>query len=334
MRLSASTAITCVRGFFFSARQLLHRIYLELVGFPSEPGRWPLVTNEDALHSGLHAHRSRSPRLSLSGAVSEPISSNSRRQSPSLSFCQQIHSNTRALHCEAENTELMKQYLSGTVTIPQHCNYLLQFCEIHRTLEECIGRTENVPEDFRSLFSELKRSAAFESDLLYLLSQQSPTTSSGTTAGVLDACKLQVNEATRSFVAHLNSVAKSPFHLIAHAYVQYRALLNGGYVLRKRVEKLMSQVALSNQAPTSKEASLTIAPDTSNGTQAFVFPRSLYDMDSAFVLTLNRAAATDQFIGVAAFIEEVSVSYQLSIRLLNSTQGLHLDPMPKRGPMV
>ncbi|KAJ8263986.1 hypothetical protein GJAV_G00143800 [Gymnothorax javanicus] len=139
---------------------------------------------------------------------------------------EQIKSRTKDSHVRAENTELMRSYVRGKVSLQQYKLLLCSLYEIYKALEEELDRNSAHPGVAPIYFpQELARLESLEKDLEHFYGQDWRE-------------KLIVPAATHRYAQRLREVSKeNPKFLVAHAYTRYLGDLSGGQVLGRITQK-------------------------------------------------------------------------------------------------
>ncbi|KAG8138202.1 hypothetical protein E2320_004113, partial [Naja naja] len=140
-----------------------------------------------------------------------------------------LKENTKDVHEEAENTEFMKIFQKGQVSLHEFKLYLGSLYYIYVALEEESERNKDNPVYEPVYFpNELNRTAALEDDLEYFYG---PTWKKD----------IQCQEETQKYVDRIHHVGQhEPELLVAHAYTRYLGDLSGGQILKKIAQKSLS----------------------------------------------------------------------------------------------
>lgn len=207
-------------------------------------------------------------------------------------FCEDIYSATRDLHAKAEGSAIMKKYINKSITLAEHVDVLYQQMLIFTALETALSKSP-FSKSFEELLFSIRRSESLHKDYDYLCEKMKITP------------KTLIRPETKAYVNYLGQIANDPVKLLAHAYVQYRGLLNGGMILEKRIRNLL----LVNKI-TDSENEL----DT-RGVEFYNFAESSLNTDRVFKDKINESAG---IIDKQKFISEVNHSYQLTTSLFNA----------------
>ncbi|XP_030062656.1 heme oxygenase 1 [Microcaecilia unicolor] len=135
---------------------------------------------------------------------------------------------TKDVHVQAENTEFMRNFQKGQVSLRDFKLVMSSLYYIYEALEEEIERNKEHPAYAPVYFPlELHRRAALEEDLQYFY-------------GPSWKQEIPCPEATRRYVERLQHVGQQePELLVAHAYTRYLGDLSGGQVLKKIAQKAL-----------------------------------------------------------------------------------------------
>ena len=133
----------------------------------------------------------------------------------------QLRQASHDLHGVAERSELMASLMRGKLSRHEYTLWLLNLQAIYVALESGLARAAALAcMDFTPLY----RTGAISNDMAYLV----PT------------ADMELCEATRRYVAHLNELsASNSLLLLAHAYVRYLGDLHGGQLLRRCVARVL-----------------------------------------------------------------------------------------------
>jgi len=142
---------------------------------------------------------------------------------PTPTLAQQLRSDTRALHTEAERTGVMRLLLRGQLDRAGYCALLRNLHAIYAALEPALQRHAGHPAVAPVVFDALFREAPLAEDLRELHG-----------ADWADAVPLQ--RATEHYVERLHELDEhAPTLLVAHAYLRTLGDLSGGQMLAKIV---------------------------------------------------------------------------------------------------
>ncbi|XP_028829354.1 heme oxygenase [Denticeps clupeoides] len=139
---------------------------------------------------------------------------------------EQIKAVTKDSHVRAENTELMRSYVKGQVTLSQYKMLLCSLYEIYKALEEEMDHNASHPAVAPVYFPvELARLECLEKDLEHFYGPDWRN-------------KIVVPAATLNYTQRLREIGeKHPEYLVAHAYTRYLGDLSGGQVLGRITQK-------------------------------------------------------------------------------------------------
>ncbi|XP_048355115.1 heme oxygenase 1 [Sphaerodactylus townsendi] len=206
---------------------------------------------------------------------------------------------TKEVHEQAENTQFMKSFQRGKVSLREFKLYLASLYYIYSALEEESERNKDNPVYAPVYFpAELNRTAALEKDLEYFY-------------GPTWRWEIQCHEATQKYVDRLHHVGQhEPELLVAHAYTRYLGDLSGGQILKKIAQNSLH------------------LPKTGEGLTFFSFPgitniskfKQLY---RARMNTIPMDAATEKRI-----LEEAEKTFQLNIEVFEELQRLITKGQP------
>lgn len=140
---------------------------------------------------------------------------------------EQIKEYTKDSHNRAENTEMMRNYQRGQITLPQYKLLLSSLYEIYKALEESMDLNCDHPSVAPVYFpTELARLDALEKDIEYFYGQD------------WREQKLVIPAATKRYAHRIRQIGKdNPEHLVAHAYTRYLGDLSGGQMLSRITQK-------------------------------------------------------------------------------------------------
>ncbi|XP_053107509.1 heme oxygenase 1 [Hemicordylus capensis] len=207
-----------------------------------------------------------------------------------------LKESTKDVHEQAENTEFMKSFQKGQVSLREFKLYLASLYYIYCALEEESEQNKNNPVYEPVYFpAELNRKTALEQDLEYFYG---PTWRN----------EIQCHEATQKYVDRIHHVGQhEPELLVAHAYTRYLGDLSGGQILKKIAQKSLK------------------LPSTGEGLAFFSFPgvtniskfKQLYrarmnsiPMDSATKEKILKEAKNSFLLNVEVFKELQSLASQ------------------------
>lgn len=153
---------------------------------------------------------------------------------PDINFSQEIIDATEVAHISSINTPIMQAYLDRKTNIASHADYILQQYWIFLRLEKMVGIYREHPIFLDSGLYEfvvgMQRSAALKSDYIALVKASSRD-------DVPDMSGLWPE--TRQLIDEMNQIAHDPALVLAHVFVHYLALLNGGMIIKLRLTGLL-----------------------------------------------------------------------------------------------
>uniref|UniRef100_UPI00358F0CDD heme oxygenase 2-like n=1 Tax=Myxine glutinosa TaxID=7769 RepID=UPI00358F0CDD len=137
---------------------------------------------------------------------------------------------TKESHSKAENTNFMKGFLKGELSMDDFKCVAVALYFIYSAMEEELDKNQDHPALAPLYFpTELHRKNAIEQDLAFLLGpewRQHP--------------EMKPSPATRRYVERLHTVGQTePTLLVAHAYTRYLGDLSGGQVLKKVAQRAL-----------------------------------------------------------------------------------------------
>ncbi|CAH2329487.1 heme oxygenase 1 [Pelobates cultripes] len=135
---------------------------------------------------------------------------------------------TKEVHEQAENTEFMRNFQKGLVSLHEFKMVMSSLYFVYEALEAEIERNKDNPVFSPIYFPlELHRKDALEQDLEYFYGPQWRK-------------KIPCPQSTKNYVTRLHHVGqKEPELLVAHAYTRYLGDLSGGQVLKKIAQKAL-----------------------------------------------------------------------------------------------
>ncbi|XP_072276264.1 heme oxygenase 1 isoform X2 [Pyxicephalus adspersus] len=208
---------------------------------------------------------------------------------------------TKEVHQQAEDTEFMRNFQKGQVTLNEFKLVMSSLYFVYEALEEEIERNKENPV-FSPLYFplELHRKSALEKDLEYFYGPQWRK-------------KILFPQSTKNYVERLQHVGrKEPELLVAHAYTRYLGDLSGGQVLKKIAQKAL-------QLPATGEGLAFFTFDhVTNATKFKQLYRSRMnslDIDSSKKQRILEEAKTAFLLNVKVFEE---------LQTLSTTQNGHL----------
>nr|XP_033791012.1 heme oxygenase 1 [Geotrypetes seraphini] len=200
---------------------------------------------------------------------------------------------TKDVHVEAENTEFMRNFQKGQVSLTDFKLVMSSLYYIYEALEEEIERNKEHPAYAPVYFPlELHRQAALEEDLQYFY-------------GPSWKQEIPCPEATRRYVERLHHVGRQePELLVAHAYTRYLGDLSGGQVLKKIAQKALN-------LPASGEGLAFFSFDAVSSATKF---KQLYRS------RMNSIEMDDSTI--ARILEEAKAAFLLNIKVFEALQEM------------
>ena len=205
-------------------------------------------------------------------------------------LCLEVREATMNLHVSAENSFMMKKYIHRTVSLQDHLYILVQQQMIHDALQTSLDISSD-QSDFSQFLSNLYRSGAIRHDIAFICEK----------LGVdQQGLQKQILQETKNYQQYLANISNDSEKLYAHAYVQYRALFNGGYILNKTIKKLL-------------EAANIAQLEENDGLTYFHFMQAGHTLDKQFVEYINAIDNIDK----NKFIEEVKRAYEFITDIYN-----------------
>ncbi|KAM4722149.1 heme oxygenase 1 [Rhinophrynus dorsalis] len=200
---------------------------------------------------------------------------------------------TKEVHEQAENTEFMRNFQKGQVSLNEFKMVMSALYFVYEALEEEIERNKENPVFSPVYFPlELHRKKALEEDLEYFYGPQWRK-------------KIMCPSSTKNYVSRLHHVGQQePELLVAHAYTRYLGDLSGGQVLKKIAQKAL-------QLPLTGEGLAFFAFD--NVTNATKF-KQLYRsrMNS---IEINKATKE-------RILEEAKTAFLLNVKVFEELQTI------------
>ncbi|XP_068096282.1 heme oxygenase 1 [Hyperolius riggenbachi] len=200
---------------------------------------------------------------------------------------------TKEVHKEAEDTEFMRNFQKGQVSLHEFKLVMSSLYFIYKALEEEIEHNKDSPVFLPLYFPlELSRKAALEEDLEYFY-------------GPLWREKIICPQSTKNYVARLHHIGSNePELLVAHSYTRYLGDLSGGQVLKKIAQKAL-------QLPATGEGLAFFTFDNIASATKF---KQLY---RSRMNSLEVNNATKQRI-----LQEAKIAFKLNIKLFEELQTL------------
>uniref|UniRef100_H3A602 heme oxygenase (biliverdin-producing) n=1 Tax=Latimeria chalumnae TaxID=7897 RepID=H3A602_LATCH len=200
---------------------------------------------------------------------------------------------TKEVHELAENTDFMRNFQKGQVTLEEFKLVTSSLYFVYLALEEEIERNKDHP-CFTPVYfpAELHRREALENDLAYFYGPEWQS-------------QIQCPEATRQYVERLHAVGQhEPELLVAHAYTRYLGDLSGGQVLKKIAQKVLQ------------------LPSTGEGIQFFTFdaissPMKFKQLYRARINSLEMDAETQRRV-----LEEAKQAFRLNMAVFEALQEI------------
>ncbi|XP_053577355.1 heme oxygenase 1 [Bombina bombina] len=203
---------------------------------------------------------------------------------------------TKDVHVQAENTEFMRNFQKGQVSLREFKLVMSSLYFIYDALEEEIERNKENPVYSPVYFPlELHRKEALEQDLKYFY-------------GLQWRERILCPKSTKDYVDRLHYIGQNePELLVAHAYTRYLGDLSGGQVLKKIAQKAL-------QLPATGEGLAFFAFD--NVTSATKF-KQLY---RSRMNSIEIDSATKEKI-----LEEAKKSFLLNVKVFEELQTLSTE---------
>ena len=133
---------------------------------------------------------------------------------------------TQQSHSNAEHTNFMKTFLSGSINRDSFCLLLSNLYFVYSQLESELDCHKDDPIISRIYFPELNRKANLEQDLTFYYSQNWQE-------------HLTPSPAAQAYITRIRELSASePVLLIAHAYTRYMGDLSGGQSLKRIAQSL------------------------------------------------------------------------------------------------
>ncbi|KAM4651082.1 heme oxygenase 1 [Discoglossus pictus] len=201
---------------------------------------------------------------------------------------------TKEVHVQAENTEFMRNFQKGQVSLEEFKLVMSSLYFVYEALEEEIEHNKDNAVYSPVYFPlELHRKEALEKDLEYFYGPQWRK-------------KILCPQSTKKYADKLHHIGqKEPELLVAHAYTRYLGDLSGGQVLKKIAQKAL-------QLPATGEGLAFFAFDNvSNATKFKQLYRSRMnsiEMDSATKERILEEAKNAFLLNVKVFEELQTLS--------------------------
>ncbi|KAE8611193.1 hypothetical protein XENTR_v10012362 [Xenopus tropicalis] len=208
---------------------------------------------------------------------------------------------TKEVHVQAENTEFMRNFQKGQVSLEEFKLVMSSLYFIYEALEEEINRNKDNPVFSPVYFPmELHRKNALEEDLEYFYGPQWRK-------------KIICPRSTKNYVDRLHQVGQNePELLVSHAYTRYLGDLSGGQVLKKIAQKAL-------QLPASGEGLAFFTFDNvTNATKFKQLYRSRMNSIEMNTHNMNR------------ILEEAKTAFLLNIKVFEELQTLSLAASQNR----
>ncbi|XP_018420211.1 PREDICTED: heme oxygenase 1 isoform X2 [Nanorana parkeri] len=200
---------------------------------------------------------------------------------------------TKEVHKQAEDTEFMRNFQKGQVTLHEFKLVMSSLYFVYEALEEEIERNKENPV-FSPLYFplELHRKKALEEDLEYFYGPQWRK-------------QISFPQSTKNYVERLHHVGrKEPDVLVAHAYTRYLGDLSGGQVLKKIAQKALQ------------------LPATGEGLAFFTFD---HVTNATKFKQLYRSRMNSLDVGIASkkrILEEAKTAFLLNVKVFEELQTL------------
>ncbi|MDO4241934.1 MAG: biliverdin-producing heme oxygenase [Microbacteriaceae bacterium] len=143
---------------------------------------------------------------------------------PDAGFADVVRDRSWDFHTDSEGSKFMIDIMSGTATKDDYVALIIEHYFIYKALEKAADllADDSATAGFDS--AELRRVAAIESDLEFLL-------------GSDWASKIEPSEATKAYCARIDEVAAAGWlpAIVAHHYTRYLGDLSGGQMIAKKL---------------------------------------------------------------------------------------------------
>lgn len=221
---------------------------------------------------------------------------------------------TKDVHQQAENTEFMRNFQKGQVTLNEFKLVMSSLYYVYEALEEEIERNKESPVYSPLYFPlELHRKSALEEDLEYFFGPQWRK-------------KINIPQSTKNYVERLHHIGrKEPELLLPHAYTRYLGDLSGGQVLKKIAQKALQLPA------TGEGLAFFTFQHVTNATKFKQLYRSRMnsiDFDSATKKRILEEAKTAFLLNVKVFEELQTLSTRQNDNLTDDASTLR-NRVPK-----
>lgn len=139
-----------------------------------------------------------------------------------LLLSKRLYEETKSAHEQVESMSFILSLRDQKLLEKEYVQYLADLKVVYEALEECMRSNLDIP-SIKVLYDDkLCRKKSLETDLKSFQAEGCHPT-----------------EAAMDYVRHLKDLAKkTPFLLLAHAYVRYMGDLSGGRMMKKFVEQL------------------------------------------------------------------------------------------------
>jgi|GEM_PF-4862494 len=155
-----------------------------------------------------------------------------------MSFSTNIITLTDDLHKQSTATPIMQRYLQKKVTLKQHADYLLQQYYIFLALEQLIEQHQSHPifkdSGLHTLIKNMNRSEVIQKNYVAITEKLNQLNAT------LTEDKLWPE--TVSLIKALKQHQSNPEKILAHAFVHYLALLNGGLIIKAKLNQTFSNL--------------------------------------------------------------------------------------------
>ncbi|MEE6520461.1 hypothetical protein FKM82_018346 [Ascaphus truei] len=210
---------------------------------------------------------------------------------------------TKEVHVQAENTEFMRTFQKGQVSLNEFKLVMSSLYFVYEALEEEIDRNkENAVYSPVHFPLELHRKETLEQDLEYFYGPQWRK-------------EIPCPQSTKDYVDRLHHVGQEePELLVAHAYTRYLGDLSGGQVLKKIAQKALHLPA------TGEGLAFFSFDNVTNATKFKQLYRSRMNSIEVDKVTKER------------ILEEAKNAFLLNVKVFEELQTLSSEQSPKVPP--
>ncbi|ORY39814.1 hypothetical protein BCR33DRAFT_852978 [Rhizoclosmatium globosum] len=241
-------------------------------------------------------NKSSAPKAFPSASVTAPPAASTTEVAvEKQAFSAIIKEETKTLHRQAENCELIKLIFSARITWPLYLNYLLALYPVYLELEAAMDANKGHPVISRFYFpKELNRASRLEKDIRFLFD--------GADEDVIQEGLTTRSPAVKAYCDRIRQLSETnPTLLVAHTYSRYLGDLSGGQMIAKRISKSLS-------LETGAGLDFYEFPDIENHGEFKVLYRGLLDK-------LDTEEGLKVFLDRDAFIQEAKQSFVFNIGL-------------------